>query len=274
MGFGLRTVLYVLAAYALFTAAIYLAQRRMMYFPATFLPSPQDAGLKNAQIVDLHTPDGLKLTSWYVPANNAAQHPTIVYFHGNAGNIAGRTFRIRQYLDAGYGILLVEYRGYGGNPGKPTEQGLYTDGRAAMDFLNNQGVSPEDIVLFGESLGSGVAVQLATEYKTRALVLEAPYTSAIDVAAEAYWFLPVRLMMKDRFDSLAKINKVHAPVLVLHGEHDRTIPVAHGRKLLSAAKDPRRGIFFEHGGHNDLPNHGSDSEVLKFLKEIETGKIF
>ncbi|MBT3701210.1 MAG: alpha/beta hydrolase [Alphaproteobacteria bacterium] len=273
MGFGLRAALYVIAAYALFTAAVYLAQRRMMYFPATYLPTPQDAGLKGAETVTLRTADGLQLVAWYVAAKPAADLSTIVYFHGNAGNIAGRTFRIRQYLDAGYGVLLVEYRGYGGNPGKPTEQGLYDDGRAAMAFLEQRGVAAADTVLFGESLGSGVAVQLATEYETSALVLEAPYTSTVDVAAEAYWFLPVRSMMKDRFDSLGKISKISAPVLVLHGEHDRTIPVAHGRKLLSAANEPRRGVFFDHGGHNDLPNHGSDAQVLRFLADLVSGKI-
>jgi uncharacterized protein len=273
MGFGLRTVFYVLAAYALFCAAVYLAQRRMMYFPAAFLPTPQDAGLKCAETVTLQTSDGLKLTAWYAAAKTSSNLPTIVYFHGNAGNIAGRTFRIRKYLEAGYGVLLVEYRGYGGNPGKPTEDGLYLDGRAAMDFLGQRGVEGPDTVLFGESLGSGVAVQLATEYETAALVLEAPYTSTIDVAADVYWFLPVKLLMKDKFDSLDKINKVKAPVLVLHGEHDRTIPVAHGRKLLSAANDPRRGVFFEHGGHNDLPNHQSDNEVLRFLDDIRAGNL-
>jgi uncharacterized protein len=273
MGFGLRTVLYVLAAYALFTAAIYFAQRRMMYFPATFLPTPQEAGLKTAETVDLQTSDGLKLVAWYVPATRASTLKTIIYFHGNAGNIAGRIFRIRQYLDAGFGVLLVEYRGYGGNPGNPTEQGLYKDGRAAMDWLADKGIPAEQTVLFGESLGSGVAVQLATEYRTGALVLEAPYTSTVDVAAGAYWFLPVRLMMKDRFDSLDKITRINTPLLVMHGEHDRTIPVAHGRRLLSAARDPRRGVFVDRAGHNDLPNHGSDEEVLKFLADVENGNL-
>ena len=265
--------LYFLAAYAVFAAAIYFAQRRMMYFPASYLPTPQDAGLQSAQTVDLHTSDGLRLTAWYVPATRTDTPTTIVYFHGNAGNIAGRTFRIRKYLDAGYGVLLVEYRGYGGNPGKPTEQGLYMDGRSAMEWLRGQGINNQDTVLFGESLGSGVAVQIATEYQTSAVVLEAPFTSAVDVAANVYWFLPVRFLMKDHFSSLDKITGINAPLLVLHGEHDRTIPVSHGRKLLSAATDPRRGIFFEHGGHNDLPNQGSDDDVLKFLSDLETGKL-
>ena len=271
MGFGLRTVLYVIAAYALFTAAIYLAQRRMMYFPATYLPSPQDAGLKSAETLELVTADGLKLTSWYIPATRSGSLTTIVYFHGNAGNIAGRAFRIRSYLDAGYGVLLVEYRGYGGNPGNPTESGLYEDGRAAVETLVKSGVQTDQMVLFGESLGSGVAVQLATEYNAGALVLEAPYTSTVDVAAGVYWFLPVRYLMKDRFESIDKITDINAPLLVLHGEHDRTIPVAHGRRILATARDPRRGVFYPHGGHNDLPGHGSDAEVIRFLTDIEAG---
>jgi uncharacterized protein len=273
MAFGLRMALYVLAAYAVITAVMYFGQRRIMYFPASYLPEPREAGLLTAETVTLATADGLVLKSWYVPAKDTGKLSTIVYFHGNAGNIAGRTFRVRQYIDAGYGILMVEYRGYGGNPGKPTETGLYEDGRAAMAFLQKRGVPAAETVLFGESLGSGVAVQMASEFKTGALVLEAPFTSAEDVAAAVYWFLPVRFLMRDRFRSLDKITGIHTPLLVLHGEHDRTIPVSHGRRMLEAANAPKRGTFFDHGGHNDLPNHGSDDEVLRFLADLEAGTL-
>ncbi len=268
MAAGLRFFIYFLAAYAIFTAAIYMAQRRMMYFPAAYLPRPIDAGLPTAEAVTFRTADGLDLTSWYAPARDGSDLPTILYFHGNAGNIAGRAARARPFMQAGYGVMLAEYRGYGGNPGSPSEQGLYADGRAAMAYLEGRGVAASDVVLFGESLGSGVAVQLAAEYPAAALVLEAPYTSTTDVAARAYWFLPVRQLMKDRFESVNKIATIDAPLLVIHGEHDRTIPVALGRRLLAAAAEPRKGVFIPNAGHNDLPAHGSDRIVLDFLKEI------
>lgn len=269
MAGGIRIVLYLIAAYAVFTAAIYLAQRRMMYFPATYLPSPIDAGLAEAQAVTLKTSDGLDLVAWHVPVSPSGGLPTIVYLHGNAGNIAGRVFRARPFAKAGYGVLLVEYRGYGGNPGSPTEEGLYADGRAALAYLAEQGIGPERIVLFGESLGSGVAVRMASEIPAHALVLEAPFTSATDVAADVYWFLPVRRLLKDHFDSLSRIGDIDAPLLIIHGEHDRTVPTKLGRRLLAAAREPRTGVFIPNAGHNDLPAHGSDRIVLDFLNSLD-----
>jgi len=270
MGFGLKIVIYLIVGYALFAGAIYMAQRRMMYFPAKHLPTPIEAGLGAAHTITLHTSDGFDLIAWHIPAKPEENLPTIVYLHGNGGNIAGRAHRARPLIANGYGVLLVEYRGYGGNPGVPTEQGLYADARAAMDFLQTEGTPPADVVLLGESLGSGVAVQIAAELgragtPAKALVLEAPYTSTTDVAAAVYWFLPVRWLMKDRFESLDKIKDIATPLLVIHGEHDRTIPVNLGQRLLAAAPEPRTGIFIPNAGHNDLTAHGSDGHILEFL---------
>jgi fermentation-respiration switch protein FrsA (DUF1100 family) len=277
MAFGLKVVIYLIAGYALFTGAIYLAQRRMMYFPAAHLPTPIEAGLGVAHTITLHTRDGLELIAWHIPPKAGGANLTVVYLHGNGGNIAGRVHRARPLVANGYGLLMVEYRGYGGNPGNPTEQGLYADARAGLDFLRSEGVSADQIVLLGESLGSGVAVQMAAELgragtPAAGLILEAPYTSTTDVAATAYWFLPVRWMMKDRFDSLAKISDIKTPLLVVQGERDRTIPVALGRRLLAAAPEPRRGIFIPDAGHNDLASHGADRYILDFLADISAKK--
>jgi hypothetical protein len=273
MAFGLRIAFYLIAGYALFTAALYLAQRKMMYFPARHLPTPIEAGLAVAHTVELHTADGLDLLAWHVPAKPGSNLPTIIYLHGNGGNMAGRTHRVRPLVANGYGVLQVEYRGYAGNPGNPSEQGLYADARAGLDFLKSEGVTPNDIVLLGESLGSGVAVEMAAELgragtPVKALVLEAPYTSTTDVAAGVYWFLPVRVLMKDKFESLEKIGDIDTALLVIHGEHDRTIPVVLGQRLLAAAAEPRTGIFIPNAGHNDLAAHGSDRHILDFLAEL------
>ena len=162
--------------------------------------------------------------------------------------------------------MLVEYRGYSGNPGSPNEPGLYEDGRASLVFTQSEGLPLDRIVLLGESLGSGVAVQMATEFDVGALVLEAPFSSAVDVAAGAYWFLPVRWLMKDRFDSIARIAKVRAPLFMVHGERDRVVPIRLGRKLFAAASDPKEVVYLPDAGHNDLPAHGSTQAVIEFLE--------
>ena len=264
----LRNLLYILAAYGALVAFMYGMQRSLMYFPDRSTPDPGAAGVAEMQQVTLRTADGVELVAWYRPAGENAK--TIVYFHGNGGNIAGRGYKVKPYLDAGFGVMLVEYRGYGGNPSSPDEDGLYADGRAALDWLEAGGVRPQHTVLYGESLGTGVAVQLAGERRPAALVLEAPFTSASDVAAAAYWFLPVRVLIKDRFDSISKIGAVQAPLLLVHGELDRVVPVRFGRRLFDSANEPKKAVFLPAGHHNDLAEHGLMREVLTFLEGLST----
>ena len=217
------------------------------------------------EVVKLATADGLELSSWYRPADG--DRPTIVYFHGNGGHIGYRGAKVRPYLDAGFGVLLVSYRGYGGNPGSPDEEGLYADGRAAMAFVAARGVPPERTVLCGESLGTGVAVHIAAEQARAsqpvgALVLEAPLSSAADVGAHHYPWAPVRWLMKDRFDSKAKIAAVGTPVFVFHGERDRVVPIRFGRALFDAAIDPKESLWIPEAGHENLEVSGV---VIDFL---------
>lgn len=262
-----RTVGYILTAYALFAAVMYMLQRSIMYFPARFMLTPVQAGLPEMDVVTLSTADGLKLKAWFKApkSKDNMPQPIIVYFHGNGGGIGSRGSRIRPYLDRGFGVLLVEYRGYSDNPGDPTEQGLYEDGRASLEFVKNAGLPLDRVVLLGESLGSGIAVQMATEFDVGAIVLEAPFSSAVDVAASAYWFLPVRWLLKDRYDSISKIDRVRSPIFILHGERDRIVPIRLGRRLFAAANEPKEAMFMPEAGHNDLPVHGSIQFVIEFL---------
>ena len=197
--------------------------------------------------------------------------PTILYFHGNAGNIGSRIDKIFPFSKAGYGILLAGYRGYGGNAGSPSEQGLLMDGRAALAFLAAQGATSENIVLYGESLGTGVAVPMAVEAASsgaavRALVLEAPFTSVVEVASSFYPIFPVRWLLKDRFDSAAIIARIGTPVFVYHGVKDTTIPIRFGRKLYDLAVDPKESLWVKGAGHNDLFAYEADLAVLEFLQ--------
>jgi fermentation-respiration switch protein FrsA (DUF1100 family) len=262
--------------YCLLIACLYFFQRRILFVPGHAPPDRMEAGVSDMQEIDLSTADGLNLRSWYREA--ADNRPTIVYFQGNAGSISGRGFKARAFIDRGYGMLLVGYRGYGGNPGTPSEVGLVLDGRAALSFLQAEGVLTKDTVLYGESLGSGVAVALAVQIwgaaqsseglggSLGALVLEAPYTSIVKIAAARYWFVPVRYMIKDPFDSLSRIAKLRCSLLILHGQRDAVIAVEHGRRLYNTALEPKRFHLFEEGQHSDLFDHGAAEVVASFLE--------
>lgn len=251
--------------YASVVGAMYLIQRNMMYHPAGDLPMPADVGLTDMEVVRLQTSDGLELVAWYRPAT-APHGAELVHFHGNAGNITHRADRARRLLDAGFGLLLVSYRGFGDNPGKPSETGLFADGRAAMAFMAARGVPGARLGLIGESLGTGVAVRMASEHEVGAVVLEAPYTSTADVGQRCYPIVPVKLLMKDRFDSLSVITRIGAPLLVVHGEKDRVIPVEFGRTLFAAAQEPKRAMFYPDAGHGDLHASGALEVEIEFLE--------
>ncbi len=260
-----RYFAYAFAGYALFTGVIGCSQRRLMYHPNNNPPILAYAGLSDMAAVTLETADGLELLAWYrAPSREGA--PSLIYLHGNAGHIGDRGDKVRPYLDAGYGVLLVSWRGYGGNPGSPSEEGFYDDARAALDFIEAEGVAPGRVILYGESIGGGPAVQLATERDIGALVLEAPFTSAADVAQRAYWFLPARYILLDRYESKSKIAEIDAPLFIIHGERDGVVPVDMGRSLLAAAEQPKDGRFFPSAGHNDLYDYGAAEAVLDFLR--------
>jgi len=209
------------------------------------------------------TADGLSLLCWYLPPRDG--RPVIVYFHGNGGHIGYRAARLRWFAGYGYGMLMVEYRGYGGNLGTPSEAGFHTDGAAALDFLSSCGITPNRIVLYGESLGSGVAVRLAAQREVVGLILEAPFTSVAEVAQYHYSFMPAAAMVWDRFDSLSRIGNVRAPILFLHGERDRVVPIRFGRALFDAAPEPKEFWTSREAGHETLAQFGALDAVLSFL---------
>lgn len=265
MDFLLRVAGFALLTYVVVVALMYVVQRQLQYFPDRMMYSPVAAGVPEMSIAGLTAADGVEIIAWYAAA--APGLPTIVYFHGNAGSIADRSARVRPWLEAGYGVLLLSYRGYGGSDGRPTEVGLYNDARAAIAYAVAQGAAIGRVALYGESLGTGVAVKMAVEHDVGALVLEAPFTSAADVGAQSYPILPVRWMLKDRFDSISRIADVNTPLLIIHGEADRTIPVSHGRKMFAAARDPKEGVFIPAAGHGDLRTFGSSEIVMTFLRK-------
>jgi len=248
--------------YLVTVAYLYLVQRHVVFQPGGVLARPTDLGLPGVEVLSLPMADGTMLAAWHVPAK--AGRPTLLYFHGNGGNVSIRAERFRDLIEAGFGLLAPSYRGSPGSGGSPSEAALIADGLALFDWLEARA---DGIVLYGESLGTGVAVAVAAERDARGLVLEAPYTATLDVAAETYPWVPVALLMKDPFPSRERIGRVEEPVLIVHGEVDPVIPVEHGRRLFSLANEPKRLLIVEGAGHGDLWPRAWP-EILAFLKSV------
>lgn len=261
----LKSVLLVaLVCYLGLVAIMYLAQRTLMYFPYTVRMPPEDAGFPQASEVELKAADGVRTLAWTVSPKPGK--PVILYFHGNGGSLAHRVARFRKLIDDGTGLVALSYRGYGGSAGSPTEDGLIADGRAAYDVARSK-YPDAKIVLWGESLGTGVAVAIAGEHDVAAVVLEAPFTSAADVAFSAYPFLPVSLLMKDQFRSDGRIGKVTAPVLIMHGARDRVVPFRLGERLYAMTNEPKAFVRFPDGGHEDLDRFDHLQAAREFLAQ-------
>jgi fermentation-respiration switch protein FrsA (DUF1100 family) len=243
-------------------------QRRLIYMPFGDVPTPAVAGLANAVEVTFPTEDGLTLNGWFVPAASPATGDAIIVFNGNAGNRAYRADIAAAFAREGIAVLLFDYRGYGGNPGSPSERGLVMDARAARRYLlSRPGIDPQRIAYFGESLGSGVAVGLAREQTPRALILRSPFTSLADTARYHYPFLPVKWLLADRFASIDAIAAIDAPLLVIAAAHDSIVPSAQSRRLFDAARDPKRLLIVEGVDHNDL-ELASGPRVIAAVKDL------
>lgn len=264
---GVWTVLllFAVAGYGALLGALWLGQRGILYQPDRTRPLPPADPPAGFRELAARTADGLRLVHWYVAA--PGNRPVAVVFHGNAGHRGSAFEKFRPIADWGFGLLVADYRGYGGNPGRPSETGLLADGRAVLDALADQGVPAERIVLYGESLGSGVAVALAAERPVAGLMLEAPFSSVAEVAQAVYWYTPAKWLVRDRFDSLRRIGRVRAPILILHGGRDSTIPPRFGRRLYAAAPEPKRLWLHEEADHLDLWERGADAAVRGFLED-------
>jgi len=227
----------LVAIYLAASGYMYAAQESFIFKPDPVV-KPISEIFPSATEVQIETTEDLSLQAWHKPAVTDA--PTLVMFHGNAGNLSTRPRFIDIFDNEERGVLIFSWRGFGNNPGSPSEQGLYTDARSVLDWLNKQGVSDDQILIYGESLGSGVATQIATERELLGVILAAPYTSIADLAKQDYPWLPVDLLLKHRFDSIDKIDQVNEPLVVLHSEDDQVIPYRLGQQLFHAANQPKR----------------------------------
>lgn len=266
----MRTVAFVAAAALVATAVVpdlfAGLQRSFLYFPLSHEPPPIASVLPGAEEITFRTEDGIELRGWYRVAREGA--PSVLVFNGNAGDRSHRAPLATALAAHGFGVLLFDYRGYAGNAGTPSEDGLLADARAAADALLGRGVDPARTVYFGESLGAAVAIKLAAERPPLALVLRSPFTSLKEMAELHYPWLPVGAVLVDRYDSIGSIGSVRAPLLVVAGTADRMIPLSHSRRLYDAANEPKRFLEIVVADHNDLALLAGDrliEEVIGFV---------
>jgi fermentation-respiration switch protein FrsA (DUF1100 family) len=240
----------VVLTYGLFVLCMFVFQRHLTFAPSGAADTGVEYGMED---VEVPTNDGLSLQAWYsAPPSDKA--PVLVYFHGNAGNIGGRAEKYQAWIGQGAGVLALEYRGYGRNLGAPSEEGFYKDARAALDYLMTQNIPGNRIILYGESIGTGVASKMAEEREAGALILEAPFTSLADVGAEQYPYVAgAYYLVRDRFDTLSRLKGITEPLLLFHGTADDVVPVHHSYMLEQAAHSPKELVTFEGYKHSNLP---------------------
>ena len=240
---------WIIGIYVLIVLLVFFFQSKLIFFPdKNLIATPDNYGLKYEE-VNFNTSDNLRLHGWYIPADSAQY--TLIFCHGNAGNISNRLESIKQFHDLGLNIFIFDYRSYGKSAGSISEQGTYLDAEAAWNYLiNDKNINPENIVIFGRSLGAAIACQLASQQKPVALIMESAFQSVPDLAAQIYPFLPVRWLSKFEYNNIENINKINCPVLFIHSRQDDIIPFSHGEKLFEVANSPKQ--FLEiHGSHND-----------------------
>jgi len=253
-------------------ALLWTLQRRLIYFPVGDVPPADEIGLSAVEAVTFQTVDGLTLSGWFFAASGPSPPATVLVFNGNAGNRAYRGPLAAALQQQGFQVLLVDYRGYGGSPGGPSKDGLAADARGARAYLAGRAdVDLSRLVYFGESLGTAVAVDLAVEHPPAAVVLRSPFTSLGDVGQLHYPFLPVRLLLRDRFSAIDQIRQIRVPLLVIAGGRDRIVPIDNTRRLYDAAIAPKTWLVLPHADHNDYELLAGDEmiqAIVRFLQPL------
>jgi len=250
---ALRMLALPVIAVVILLVLLWAGQRSLLYLPLGSVLSPAEAGVPAAEPFSVTTSDALSLGAWFLRSGGGAARATVIVFNGNAGNRSYRAPLATALAGAGFQVCLFDYRGYGGNPGSPSEAGLLNDARAVhASVAARAGVDAGRIILLGESLGTGVAAALAADVKPMAVVLRSPFTSMADVAAHHYWFLPVRRLLWDRYDSLSRVRALSCPVAVVAGDRDRVVPFALSQRLFDAVPGPKTFITVAGADHNDF----------------------
>ena len=264
--FLIYILILFLAVYLIVTFALYFFQRRLLYHP-TENNYFGDKLIVSVEKVKITTRDNLELLAWYHDKGNA-DYKTILFLHGNAGSLENRIHKINHFKDMNINFLLLAWRGFSGNSGYPTEKGIYEDARSAVRWLKNNGVVEENIIIYGESLGTGVATEIAQNKNFAGVILESPFTSMVDAGKIHYPFFPIKLLLKDKYESDKKIKNIKSPILIMHGEVDKLVPFWMGKKMYELANEPKYSYFSKYDDHMMEYNNKLLSELQKFIDRL------
>ena len=256
----------LIVIYLIFSFILYKAQRNLLYFPKEN-NYYGDKLTVNIEKVNITTDDNIDLLAWY-HNKDIKKYKTILFFHGNAGSLENRIHKINHFKDMNINFILLAWRGFSGNKGKPTEQGLYQDARSAVKWLINQGVTEENIIIYGESLGTGVATEIAQNKNFAGVILESPFTSMIDLGKKHYPIFPVKLLLKDKYESEKKIKNLKSPLLVMHGKKDKIVPFYMGEKIFDMANNPKFNYFTEMDDHMMNYDENLINEIDLFIRTL------
>ena len=257
--------LSLILVYFIILTVIYFAQRSLLYHPSE--NNYLDENKLNHKIEKIKIPSDYDLTSWYFKKNESFK--TLLFFHGNAGSLENRIYKLNDLSKLNLNYLIVAYRGFSGNKGNPTEEGLYEDARSAIKWLKLQGIDEKSIILYGESLGTGVATEVAQNKNFAGIILESPFTSMIDAGKDKYPYLPVRFLLKDKYESDKKIKNIKSPILIMHGKVDKIVPFSMGNKMYELANTPKYSYFSEYDDHMMEYNESLLNSLKKFIYSLK-----
>ncbi len=266
MDFKFKIILGLFLAYLTAVLFMYIFQRTFLYFPQEDNYLTEEKILGSPDIVKIPSGEGIELESWYHLSDLSTK--TIVFFHGNAGTLNSRIYKLNSFHDMGLNYLAVTWRGFSGNPGKPTEEGLYQDGRAAIEWLLKNNIEKKDIILYGESLGTGIVIEIAQHDSYAAVILESPYTSILDMGKISFPYLPISLILKDKYNSIEKLKNIKTPTLVLHGKKDTLVPFRMGKEIFDNLNTKKRSHFVDEDDHMMKFDQNMRSVISEFIDEI------
>ena len=256
----------IVLGYFVLLISTYIFQRNLLYHPKINNYYGHELSVSVEKIL-IETKDNIKLMSWY-HNKNFENSKTLLFLHGNAGSLENRIEKLNHFGNMKLNFLIIAWRGFSGNEGKPTEQGLYEDTRSAIKWLNSKGITEENIIIYGESLGTGVAIEVSQNKNFAGVILESPFTSMTDVGKDKYPFLPVQLLLKDRYESDKKIKNIKSPILVMHGRVDNIVPFHMGKKIYELANEPKYFYVQEYGDHMMDYDEKLLNELKKFIQSL------
>ena len=265
MNFYTTSALAIVFFYILLLICVFFFQRNLLYHPSinNYLDDQTTREPSEIKKIKITTKDNIDLIGWFYQGNTA-KSKTILFFHGNAGSLENRTYKLNHFKNLNVNFLIIAWRGFSGNKGKPNEKGLYEDAESAIRWLKSRGINEKNIILYGESLGTAVAVEIAQNKKYAGVILESPFTSMIDMGKKYYPLFPVRFLLKDKFESYKKVSNISVPILFIHGKVDKIVPYDMGIKLYELANEPKFFYSQEYGDH--MVNY--DDKLLLDLKKF------